>query len=191
MRTILFTRFPLPGHAKTRLIPAVGADGAAQIHKRLTEQTVAILQSGGCKMEVHYTGAGEDNFRQWLGNDIVLRPQAEGDLTDRLLSAMGELPVIFYGSDTPDLTQQIVRDAGTMMAEHDVVIGPAEDGGYYCIGVNGDYSFLFEDMPWSSDQVFPETMRRIESAGLSCGLLPVLSDCDTPSDLARWPWLLR
>ncbi len=188
-RAVLFTRFPDAGKAKTRLIPAIGADGAAAVHKILTERTVATLKSSNCSIEIHYTGADQAAFEQWLGDDLIFVAQPDGDLTDRLLAALQPAPVLFFGSDTPDLKDHHVERAVAALQDHDVVIGPAEDGGYYCIGVNGSYPFLFEDMPWSTDQVLPETMKRVTAHGLTCKTLETLSDCDTPDDLARWPWL--
>ncbi len=188
-RAVLFTRFPAAGHAKTRLIPAIGPDGAAAVHRILTERTVATLKSSNCQVEIRYTGADKAAFGKWLGDDLTFVAQAEGDLTTRLLDALQPTPVLFFGSDTPELKSHHIEQAITALHDHDVVVGPAEDGGYYCIGVNGSYPFLFEDMPWSTDQVLPETLRRVAERRLTCKLLETLSDCDTPDDLARWPWL--
>lgn len=188
-RAVLFTRFPDAGKAKTRLIPAIGPDGAAAVHKILTERTIATLKSSNCQIEIHYTGADKSAFKKWLGDDLTFIAQPDGDLTDRLLAALQPAPVLFFGSDTPDLKDDHIEQAISALQDHDVVIGPAEDGGYYCIGVNGSYQFLFEDMPWSTDQVLPETISRIAERGLTYKALETLSDCDTPDDLARWPWL--
>lgn len=188
-RAVLFTRFPDAGKAKTRLIPAIGSKEAASVHRLLTERTIATLRSSYCPIEIRYTGADKAAFEQWLGDDLMFFAQPEGDLTDRLLAALQPAPVLFFGSDTPDLNDQHVKQAITALQDYDVVIGPAEDGGYYCIGVNGYYPFLFEDMPWSTDQVLPETLKRVTDHGLTCKTLETLSDCDTPDDLTRWPWL--
>jgi uncharacterized protein len=187
-RLVLFTRFPTPGKAKTRLIEAVGAQGAAEVHKTLTERSVKTLCAAS-PIEVHVTGADEAAFRGWLGEDVALVPQVEGGLSERLLGALDPAPVIFFGADTPDLTTAHVAAAIEALMAHDVVIGPAEDGGYYLIGVREPYQCLFTDMPWSSAEVLPETLKRADENGLSVTLLEALSDCDTPQDLARWPWL--
>ncbi len=187
-RLVLFTRFPTPGMAKTRLIEAIGAEGAAAVHKKLTERTVKII-AAFAGAEVHITGADEALFQEWLGDGLALVPQAEGGLSERLLGALEPAPVLFFGADTPDLSTVHVAAALEALSSHDVVIGPAEDGGYYLIGVNQPHRFLFTDMPWSSDQVLPETLRRCEANGLSVALLETLSDCDLPEDLVRWPWL--
>ncbi len=189
MRLVLFARFPEPGKAKTRLIPALGADGAAKLHARLVERSVAVLGAVNRNVELHYTGGSSPAFAAWLGDDIVLVPQVDGDLGDRLLAAMNPLPVIFFGADVPDLATEIVAAAISALQTHEVVIGPAEDGGYYLIGMRQPMPFLFENMPWGSEQVFAKTCERLEQRGIAAALLEPLHDCDRPEDLARWPWL--
>lgn len=184
---VLFAKFPVPGYAKTRLIPAVGAQGAAKVHRHLTERTVATLLASGAPVEVRYAGASEQDFRDWLGEAVALARQVEGGLSERLIDAGRTAPHIFLGADTPELTTEIINDAITALASHDVVIGPAEDGGYYLIGMATAQPALLTDMPWSTPAVFADTIRRSEVLGLSVAILPMLSDCDTPSDLARWP----
>lgn len=186
---VLFAKFPLPGYAKTRLIPALGAHGAARVHRHLTQRTVATLLESGAPVEIRYAGADGAAFRAWLGEAPTLVEQVDGDLTERLIDAGRPAPHIFFGADTPDLTVDIVRAAVQALASHDVVIGPAEDGGYYLIGMTHARPELMTAMPWSTAQVFPETMRRCRALGLSVATLTVLSDCDTPADLARWPAL--
>jgi uncharacterized protein len=190
-RLVLFTRYPTPGAAKTRLIPSLGAAGAASVHKQLTERTLEILQPHDRAVEVHYTGEAAAAFSAWLGRDILLKPQVEGGLTERMMAALDPAPVIFFGADTPDLQASHVSDAVAGLAGNDVVIGPAEDGGYYLIGLARPHRFLLEDMPWSTDQVFPETLRRLQERGMSPVLLETLADCDRPDDLPRWPWLAQ
>lgn len=185
-RLVLFTRFPKPGQCKTRLIPAIGAEGAARVHKQLTEATLACL---GTSAEVHFAGGEPETFAAWLGDGYSYVCQSNGDLGDRLTAAVDPAPVIFFGSDTPDLTRRHAEDAVKALASHDVVIGPAEDGGYYLIGLSGAYPALFEGMPWSTDRLCAETLAKCESLGLSVLLLETLSDCDTPEDLERWPHL--
>ncbi len=190
MRLVLFARYPTPGACKTRLIPALGADGAARVHKQLAERTLATLRASGQPVELHYTGADEAAFRQWLGDGIALVPQAEGDLTDRLMAALDPAPVIFFGSDTPDLEVHHVAAAAAALDQHQVVIGPADDGGYYLIGMKQPMPELLTDMPWSTDQVTSETLRRLSAKGSVPIMLETLHDCDRPEDVRRWPWLI-
>lgn len=179
----------MAGQAKTRLIPAIGAAAAAEVHKRLTEQTVNLFRRSGRSLEVHYTGGDAAGFEHWLGSEIRYIEQPEGDLTRKLLAAVDPAPVIFFGSDTPDLKAEHIEAAIGALQTHDVTIGPAEDGGYYLIGISRSLPFLFEDMRWSTSTVCSETMVRAKQNNLSVKLLEKLSDCDLPEDLARWPWL--
>ncbi len=193
-RLILFTRLPVAGQCKTRLIPALGAEGAAAVHQRLTERTLAALMQAQGTVEVHFTGGDEAAMRDWLGAGPVLVAQAEGDLGARLLAAIrgGDTPfrsVLFFGSDTPDLTGAHVAAAVAALSHHDVVIGPAEDGGYYLIGMRIPLPQLFTDMPWSTERLMAATLDSLADLGMEPYLLEPLSDCDTPEDLARWPWL--
>ena len=201
IRLILFARYPVAGKAKTRLIPAVGDEGAAQIHKILAQKTASTLsivahQQDAAQFILSYTGGTLQDFDQWLCRDaglkdIEFKPQPDGDLTERLLFMLGSTPTIFFGSDTPDLTEGHVNDAIIALQDHDVVIGPALDGGYYLIGMNDPHEMLLTDMPWSSEQVLPVTLERCEKADLKVQMLEALSDCDMPEDLARWDWLQK
>ncbi len=187
---VLFAKYPVPGYAKTRLIPALGPEGSARVHKHLTERTVATLLASGGVTEIRHAGASAAEFRGWLGDAPVLVEQVEGGLTERLIDAARPTAHIFFGADTPDLTVGIVDAAMAALGTHDVVLGPAVDGGYYLIGMTKARHELLTDMPWSTSEVFPETIRRCEALGLSVAILPVLSDCDTPADLERWPDLV-
>ncbi|MBL0965803.1 MAG: TIGR04282 family arsenosugar biosynthesis glycosyltransferase [Blastomonas sp.] len=186
---VLFAKYPVPGYAKTRLVPALGAAGAADLHRRLAERTVDILLQAGAPVEVRFAGAAEAAFRQWLGDGVRLIAQVEGGLTERLIDAARDHPHIFFGADTPDLDVGVVASAMAALQNHDIVIGPAEDGGYYLIGMRQARPELLTDMPWSTDAVLRETLRRCDALGLGVALLPTLADCDRPEDLARWPQL--
>ncbi|GAB5489228.1 MAG: TIGR04282 family arsenosugar biosynthesis glycosyltransferase [Parasphingorhabdus sp.] len=186
---VLFTRYPVAGEAKTRLIPAIGAAAAAEVHKRLAEQTVTLFLQSGQSIEVHYTGGNAAQFEDWLGSGADYIEQPEGDLSRKLLAALDPAPVIFFGSDTPDLQSGHIDAAIDALQKHDITIGPAEDGGYYLIGMRRPFPVLFENIPWSTDAVLNETMERAQRNGLSVKLLETLSDCDLPEDLVRWPWL--
>ena len=190
-RLVLFTRYPDPGQAKTRLIPAIGAEGAAKVHKKLTENTVDLLRRNGQPVEIHFSGGDIGQFTDWLGCDAKYVAQPDGDLTIKLLAALEPAPLIFFGSDTPDLKQSHIQKAMEGLDIHDLIIGPAEDGGYYLIGMREHHSFLFEGIPWSTNAVLKETLQRAEKHNLSVKLLETLSDCDRPEDLSRWPWLIE
>ncbi len=191
VRVVAFARFPVAGMCKTRLIPAVGADGAAAIHTKLVETCVAAMRGSGLAIELWTTGAEASAFREWLGGDIAFIDQGEGDLGDRLARAAAPYPVIFIGSDAPDLNADRLIAAAKALAGAPAVIGPAEDGGYYLLGLNAPAPWLFNDMDWGTETVFEETMRRFAAHGITPAMLEPLADLDRPEDLARWPELAQ
>jgi len=191
VRVAAFARFPVAGMCKTRLIPAVGAQGAATIHTKLVENCVAAMRGSGLSIELRTTGAEAPAFRDWLGLDIAFIDQGDGDLGDRLARAAAPYPVIFIGSDAPDLDADRLIAAAKALASAPAVIGPAEDGGYYLLGLNAPAPWLFTGMDWGTEAVFEETMRRFAAHGVTPVVLEPLADLDRPEDLARWPELTR
>ena len=188
-RVVLFTRYPEPGRAKTRLIPTLGAERAARLHRALTERTVQAVRSSGLALELRTTGAPIAAFDEWLG-PMAIVDQGEGDLGERLARAGPPYPTIFIGSDAPDLTPTLLRRAARTLAETSAVIGPAEDGGYWLLGLSRAVDGVFEGVEWGTISVFGETMERLTAAGIDPVVLPQLADCDRPEDLVRWPGLL-
>lgn len=189
VRIVAFARFPVAGLCKTRLIPAVGPDGAAAIHTRLVERCIAAMRGSGLCVELRTTGAETAAFRDWLGDDISFIDQGEGDLGDRLTRAAAPYPVIFIGSDAPDLDATRLIAAANALRGAEAVIGPAEDGGYYLLGLSAPAPWLFTEMDWGTETVFAETMRRLAAHGIAPVVLDPLADVDRPEDLARWPEL--
>lgn len=187
-RLVLFARYPTPGRAKTRLIPALGAEGAARLHRRLTERTLATLRATGLPVEVRTTGAPASAFRYWLG-DISCTAQGRGHLGARMRRAAAEAPAILVGADVPDLEARHLIAAAEALTRSPVVIGPAVDGGYYLIGVREPMPWLFAPMAWGTDVVRAETLARLAKRGIEPAMLEPLSDLDTPEDLIQWPSL--
>lgn len=185
-RVVLFTRYPTPGAAKTRLIGALGANGAAALHRRLTEHTLAAVRASGLPFEIRATGAPPIAFTSWLG-DVPVVDQGTGDLGARLMAAGPPYPTLFIGADAPDLTPAHLLDAAAALTGAAAVIGPAVDGGYWLLGLAHAADRLFEAMPWGTGRVFAETMARMDLIGIRSALLPMLADLDRPEDLARWP----
>ncbi len=185
-RVVLFTRYPTPGAAKTRLIGALGAEGAAALHRRLTERTLAAVRASGLPYEIRATGAPLAAFTKWL-EDVPVVDQGTGDLGARLMAAGPPYPTLFIGADAPDLTPAHLLTAAAAMTGAEAAIGPAADGGYWLLGLASAADTLFEAMPWGTDRVFAETMARMDLLGIAPTLLPTLADLDRPEDLARWP----
>lgn len=184
----IFARWPEPGKAKTRLISAFGADGAAAIYTKLLAHTVEVARASGVPFELRVTGASPEDFRAGLGEDLNIVEQGDGDLSARL--GRVPAPAIVIGSDCPGLTPAILRAAHDTLQTDPMVIGPASDGGYYLLGYREEAGFAFEDMEWSTERVFEETLRRFAARGIRPAVLPELSDIDTPEDLAQWPEFL-
>ena len=189
-RIVMFTRWPTAGLAKTRLIPAVGPEGAATIHRRLTERTLDVIKAAGLTPEVWFTGATIKAFSAWLGADADYVDQGDGDLGVRLARAARAAPVILMGSDAPDLSAAHLRGAVAALNQHPAVIGPAEDGGYWLLGLRAPSPWAFDDVPWSTDRVFAITVNRFRERGMEPRILATLADLDTPDDLRRWPDLI-
>lgn len=191
MAIAVLARAPVPGLAKTRLIPALGAHGAAWIAARMIERTLSTALDAGigpvtlwCTPDTSHRG-----FRDLAGElTIGLRPQPDGDLGARMLAAIEAAagPVLVIGTDCPALTPEHMREAADALAEGaDVAIVPAEDGGYVLIGMRESRPELFSDIPWSTDTVMATTRERIRAHGLSCREFAPLWDIDTPADYER------
>lgn len=187
-RLSIFARWPEPGKAKTRLIPGLGAEGAAAVYGKLLAHTIDVARASGLDFDLRVTGAPLEAFHESFGADLSVVPQGEGDLTDKL--ARVPPPAIAIGSDCPGLTPQILQAARNALTHEAAVIGPASDGGYYLLGYNADARFAFERMEWSTSVVFEETVRRFAAQGIRPAMLPELSDVDTIEDLADWPEFL-
>lgn len=196
-RVILFTRYPEPGRSKTRLIPALGPVGAAELHKELAEKTATTLRQMarvGLTVEIHVTGAPIAMFRTWLGDAFEYRLQSEGDLGRRLSNSFeaafadGCGKVVAVGADSPDLTVELIQEALRSLDQSDAVIGPAHDGGYYLIGMRVFMPAVFEAIPWGTERVLQATLERLGGrdetrADRSVVTLAVLHDIDRPEDL--------
>lgn len=191
---ILFTRYPESGKAKTRLIPVLGAEGAANLHRQMSEYAIAQIKqlqsSHPITVEVHFAGGNLQLMQKWLGDDILYRQQNEGDIGFRMASAFQIAfskkmnRVVIIGSDCPMLTSQILAEAFQFLSQRDLVLGPATDGGYYLIGLRRFIPQLFTGITWSTSEVFRETLEIAAKLNLRVGLLPTLSDVDRPEDIS-------
>ena len=206
-RLLVFARYPTPGQAKTRLIPAMGAEGAAELQRRMTLHTLA--RAGVCpgaELEVCFTGGDETPMSLAFGPHRYVS-QGEGDLGERMSRAVGRAfaegvnRVVVIGTDCPAITTGLLRLAFDMLRSHDAVIGPARDGGYYLIGLSREATGgtgatggsrprlldgVFGGIDWGTGLVLHQTLRTIRRAGLSVALLPMLDDIDTAADLPIW-----
>jgi uncharacterized protein len=193
---IIFTRYPEPGKTKTRLIPVLGAEGAATLQRKMTEQKLAEVKqlqaAYPLSVEVHFAGGTEQLMQEWLGSSLVYRHQSEGDLGYRMASAFqasfdaGMNAVVLIGTDCPDLNAPLIAEAFQALRQHDLVLGPAIDGGYYLIGLRRLIPELFTGICWSTVEVLQQTLSIAQRLELNVATLPLLSDIDRPEDLSVW-----
>lgn len=195
-RLVIFTRYPEAGKAKTRLIPALGDAGAAELHRQMTERTIAqvrfLKKSYPVSIEVWFAGGDCDQMQAWLGADLHYQPQPEGDLGDRMSQAFqvgfdrGVKATVIIGTDCPELNAELLTEAFENLQQTDLVLGPATDGGYYLIGLRRFEARLFQSIAWSTDRVFQQTVEISTQLDLSLTCLPMLTDIDRPEDLSIW-----
>ncbi|HLW11666.1 MAG TPA: TIGR04283 family arsenosugar biosynthesis glycosyltransferase [Casimicrobiaceae bacterium] len=193
----VFAREPVPGQVKTRLAAAIGAARAADLYRMLAERTLAAAAAArarGCIGDIELWCASASDaaiFHAWCDRfGAVLIPQCAGDLGARMHHALGASlargrPAVLVGTDCPDLDADYLCAAASALAAHDVVIGPAADGGYVLIGLARDMH-LFSGMAWSTPQVFACTRERVALQGLRMHALPERFDIDTADDYARY-----
>jgi uncharacterized protein len=193
---LIFTRFPEVGQVKTRLIPALGANGATDLHRRMAEHTLRQAQylnsnqKDPLRITVQYSGnPAIADLQDWLGVNLDYQPQVPGDLGVKLVHgferafAAGAQRVIAIGTDCPGLDAALMSQAFHDLEMFDVVLGPALDGGYYLIGVRSHQPLLFEQISWGTNSVLQATLAVIQQQALSCACLRPLADVDRPEDL--------
>lgn len=195
-RLLIFTRYPEPGKTKTRLISALGAKGAATLQRQMTEHTLSkareLQKKRSLSLEVRFTGGSLPLMQHWLGSDIIYQPQGEGDLGARMARSLavafqeGIDRVVIIGTDCPNLNANLIAKAFHHLDSHDLVLGPALDGGYYLIGVNYLIPELFIGIKWGTSEVFQQAVDIANKLDVSVAYLPQLADVDRPEDLPIW-----
>ncbi len=184
----VLARAPVPGCAKTRLIPSIGAHAAAVLQARLTERAIETTAAADVGPVTLWCApnCAHASFRDLQAQfDIALQPQPDGDLGARMLAAMQAAPTLVIGTDCPAFTPAHLQDAAHALAEYDAVLIPAEDGGYVLIGTNAPQPGLFDDIEWGSTKVAAQTRAHAKALALRLHELPPLWDVDTEDDLAR------
>jgi rSAM/selenodomain-associated transferase 1 len=186
----ILAKAPIPGFAKTRLIPALGAEGAAMFQKALIDRAVetACAAATGPVTLWAAPDATHAAFAGRRARGVGLRQQIDGDLGARMLAALAAPggPALVIGTDCPALSADDLRTAAAVLrGGTDAVVFPAEDGGYVLIGVRRPEALLFANMTWSTPQVMNETRRRLRQAKLTWQEPVTLWDVDLPEDLDR------
>lgn len=187
----VMAKAPVPGLVNTRLIPAIGAHAAAVLQERLTERAIATALAadvGPVTLWCSPDATHSTFVKLVMQHRIILKRQPEDDLGARMLAATaaGTGPVLVIGTDCPALTELHLRGAANALRDgNDVVIIPAEDGGYVLIGTRTPQPALFAGIPWGTNTVLTETRTRIIEQRLMLIEQPPLWDVDTEADLAR------
>ena len=190
----IMAKMPRAGEVKTRLCPPLTLEEAAGLyHAFLLDKIEQVRGLHAASHAIAYAPADGRGFFEGLAPDFALIPQRGSDLGRRLMAgfdqffADGYAGALLTDSDTPTLPGAFLQEALDLIAsaDTDLVLGPSEDGGYYLIGLRAPRPELFLDMPWSTPQVLPETVRRAHALGLRIAWLPPWFDVDTGSDLER------
>lgn len=194
---IVFAKAPVPGQAKTRLIPALGAEGAAALHAALVERALGTALSAadaqGWWMTLCCAPDANHPFFADCAEDfeIDLTEQvSDPDLGQRMQAALNaalvdEERAVLIGSDCPALTKKHLLAAADALLTHDVVLIPAEDGGYVLIGARRTHADMFANIRWGEGTVFASQLAALNACGLTCATLDALWDVDLPDDLPR------
>jgi uncharacterized protein len=195
-RLILFTRFPKSGRVKTRLIPSLGAEGAARLHRRLTLsalRTAEALSLGrGIEIEIQFDGADERAMSHWLGDRFRFCAQQGDDLGARMSAAFdrafreGARSVVVIGADCPELSVKILEQAFARLRETTAIVGPALDGGYYLLGLARPIPQVFSGPVWGNDTVLAQSCEILQRLGVDFSVLEPLRDIDRPQDAVSW-----
>lgn len=197
---IVFAKAPVPGYAKTRLIPALGRTGAAALATRMLHETlVQALEANIGPVELCCApDTANPTLREAARRyEATLTSQGEGDLGQRMYRALSRRlqtarSAVVIGTDCPGLGVNELREAARHLADFPAVFAPAADGGYVLVGMSSPLPGVFEDIAWSTEKVMAQTRKRLETLGLVAAELPVMYDVDTVEDLVHVPkeWFL-
>jgi rSAM/selenodomain-associated transferase 1 len=190
---LVFARAPIPGAAKSRLIPSLGAEGAALLQQRMTQralETATAARIGAVSLWCTPTAQHPFFAACGAGYDVRLRTQSGADLGERLLHAHDRTfrsypRLLVIGTDCPILGTHDLRTAQAELRDSDAVVIPAHDGGYVLLGLARPCPAVFLDIEWGSARVLDQTLARLRECGRSCRVLPELWDVDREEDLVR------
>ncbi len=188
----VFAKYWQPGSVKTRLAADVGTVASSQIHRAMLDCTLKRFCEIGDRRVVTVTPAGRGGeFQQLAGTTWLIKSQTDGDLGTRMEAHFnqslrsGADHAVLIGSDSPTLPVEIIDTAFRLLREHQVVLGPSDDGGYYLIGLSNAIPPIFVDIDWSTASVWQQTVDRLAAVGCSFAELPSWYDVDTMDDLKK------
>jgi hypothetical protein len=185
---ITFIKNPELGKVKTRLAKSIGETNALMVYKQLLLKTKEVTAAVETDRFLFYSNQ-IDHSDDWSPKYFKKYLQVDGDLGEKMkrafqqVFAAGNNPVVIIGSDCFDITSEIIESAFKSLDNNDVVIGPANDGGYYLLGMNKLYPEIFTGIEWSTDSVFERTINQVKQLNKKIYLLPELIDIDELSDL--------
>jgi len=188
---IIFVKNPELGKCKTRLAATIGDEKALLVYKKLLEHTKNVSLQLSLNKYLFYDQKIETSDN-WANDKFRKNIQHSGDLGDRMYNAFktvlqSETKAVIIGSDCPEISSEIINQAVEALDKKDFVIGPTFDGGYYLLGMKTASKYIFENMSWSIDSVFDETISRINKHNKTYSLLETLSDLDYEEDLNKFP----
>lgn len=194
MRLMVFCKAPVPGRVKTRLLSGFSADEACAIHEALASETLqdclaVQAERPNVKLELWCNPDGDHEFFQRFESlGFELHIQSGLDLGEKMYRgfAHSDKPALLVGTDCPPVDAPYMARACRALEGSDVVLGPAEDGGYGLIGLNRANASVFADINWSTEKVLDQTLARCKATSLEVELLPLIWDVDFPEDVARW-----
>lgn len=186
----ILARAPVPGRCKTRLIPALGAEGAAAVQSELIEHSLRLAHASQLPTWLFTTDDPDQPYWTRQAPDLPRRPQVDGDLGARMAAALAELlrvaeRALIIGTDCPLLTPPHLQAAAQLLDEADAVVLPAEDGGYVLIGARQTVPDLFEGVEWGTATVLAHTRQKAQQLGIRLAVGPTLWDVDRPEDHVR------
>lgn len=192
-KLLIFAKYPEPGQVMTRLCPPLTAKEAARVQRACVRLLCerAFRSWPVRPVLVISPDKAERRFREFAGPYIPMMPQGDGCLGDRLTRAArralddGTPEVLIIGTDSPTISDEMIEAAQAALKKSDVVIGPCDDGGFYLIGLKRFDEGMFKGIEWGSDRVTSQSLERLNSCGMSVGMLDPWYDIDRPADLER------
>ena len=189
----IFCKAPVLGKVKTRLIQEIGARSALDLYKQMFDRLMADFLLDSPVVELWISPDKDHGFFEQYA--VPRFQQAGADLGAKMSEALRDgltrhESVILIGTDLPLINMSYIDRAASCLKDHEVVLGPAEDGGYGLVGVKAETPYMFSGIDWGTEKVLSQTCKRLNKVGLGYSLLPLIWDVDRPEDLQRYnAWL--
>ena len=194
IRAALMLKAPIAGFAKKRLAADIGEEAAVEVYRAMVERQLSMIPKEW-ETEVHYTPRNAlDKMQDWLGSGLNFSAQVDGDLGDKLMHVGKaffeetdgeESRLVYLGGDCPGANGEALREIVGYLDDADVALGPALDGGYWCLGLGRYVPEVFRDIPWSSSETLNVTKSRLREGNIRFALGKELEDVDDLESLKR------